>query len=99
MGMCLNKNVIAGLAVVGAGVLLFAPKAIGAVLPLLFLAACPLSMIFMMRGMASGGSCSKGDKQQPQRATMDEIAALRAELQHLRTEQARREEASNPTEP
>lgn len=96
MGMCLNKKVIAGLVAAGVGVVLFAPSAIGAALPLLFLAVCPLSMIFMMRAMSSGGgSCSTGDKEQPQAAAMDEVAALRAEVQHLRTERARREAATS----
>ena len=94
MGMCLNKKVIAGLAAVGVGVLLFAPNAIGAAWPLLFLAVCPLSMILMMRTMSNGDrSCSIGDKQQ-QTTTKDEVVALRAEVQHLRAEQARREAAT-----
>ena len=97
MGMCLNKKVIAGLVAVGVGVVLFAPSAIGAALPLLFLAVCPLSMIFMMRAMPNGGgSGSMGGKQQPQTAAMDEVAALRAEVQHLRTERDRREATTNP---
>lgn len=56
--MRLNKKVIGGLAVVALGVLAFAPNLLGAALPLLFLAACPLSMVFMMRAMsgASGNS-------------------------------------------
>ena len=49
--MRLNMRVIAGLAAVAVGVLLFAPRLAGAALPLLLVAACPLSMIFMMRGM------------------------------------------------
>ncbi len=99
MGMCLNKKVIAGLAAVGVGVLLFAPNAIAAALPLLFLAVCPLSMILMMRAMSNGDrSCSIGDKQHPQTATMDEVAALRAEVQHLRADRARRATATNITE-
>lgn len=101
MGMCLNKKVIAGLAVVGVGVLLFAPNAIGAALPLLILAVCPLSMIFMMRAMSNGESSSstgeEHEPQPPQTATVDEVAALRAEVQHLRTQQASPDVATNPT--
>jgi hypothetical protein len=50
--MCINKKVVIGLA--GAGVVLYlvAPGAIGAALPLLLLAICPLSMIVMMRAMS-----------------------------------------------
>lgn len=56
MKMCFNKKVIAGLAVVGVGVLVFWPSTFGAALPLLVLAACPLSMLLMMwaMGMSRG---------------------------------------------
>lgn len=97
--MCLTKPVIGGLAAVGVGVLLFAPNAIGAALPLLFLAACPLSMIFMMRAMSNGNSsCSTGEEQQTETAAMDEVAALRAEVQHLRTAKARRDTHTTPSD-
>lgn len=63
MGMCFNKRVLVGLGVVALAVFAFAPGLLGAVAPLLFLAACPLSMVFMMRGMnRSGASC--GTEQQ-----------------------------------
>lgn len=42
---CLNPTVLIGLAVVAIFIALFAPKA---VLPLLLLSACPLSMSAMM---------------------------------------------------
>jgi Protein of unknown function (DUF2933) len=51
---CLNWKVIAGLAVVGLGVWVFEPGLMHAVLPLLIAAICPLSMLFMMRGMMAG---------------------------------------------
>ncbi len=54
--MCLNPRVIAGLAVVGVGIWVLAPGLVWTALPLLFVAACPLSMLFMMRGMGSTGS-------------------------------------------
>lgn len=56
--MCMNWKVLAGLAAVGAGIWVFAPNLIGAALPLLFLAACPLSMLFMMKGMGNKASRS-----------------------------------------
>lgn len=92
--MCFNKKVIAGLVVVGLGILAFAPHLIGAALPLLLVAACPLSMLFMMRGMSamSGGkesSCSA--KGAPEATSTDhELAELRAEVERLRAEQAQR---------
>jgi hypothetical protein len=51
---CLNWKVIAGLAAVGLGVWVFEPGLMRAVLPLLVVAICPLSMLFMMRGMMGG---------------------------------------------
>ena len=58
MGMCLNKRVLIGLGVVALGVLAVSPRTFGAVAPLLMMAACPLSMIFMMRTMnRDGASC------------------------------------------
>lgn len=49
--MCFNKQVLIGLGVVALGVLAVAPRLPGAVAPLLLLAACPLSMLFVMRAM------------------------------------------------
>lgn len=92
MGMCFNKKVIAALAAVGVGVWLFAPNALAAALPLLLLAACPLSMILMMRMMP--GMTAKADpvaEGLTQDGSTDELAALRAEVQHLQAENARRE--------
>ena len=53
--MCLNPKVLAGLAVVGVGVFLVAPQAALSILPLLLLAACPLSMLLMGKMMMGGG--------------------------------------------
>lgn len=54
-GMCINWKVLAGVAVVGLGAWVIAPNLIGAALPLLLLAVCPLSMLLMMRGMGGRG--------------------------------------------
>jgi Protein of unknown function (DUF2933) len=48
---CLNPKVLAGLALVGVAVYLIAPNLIAAALPILLLAACPLSMLLMMWSM------------------------------------------------
>ncbi|MDP8930602.1 MAG: DUF2933 domain-containing protein [Actinomycetota bacterium] len=53
LGMCINKKVVAGLAAVGFGIWWLAPGVIGAALPLLLLALCPLSMLLMMKAMGS----------------------------------------------
>jgi hypothetical protein len=51
MKMCLNPKVLAGLAALGVGIYLVAPDLMLAALPILLLAACPLSMLLMMWGM------------------------------------------------
>ena len=45
---CFNPKVIIGLALVAIGIAVFAPNQLAAALPLLLLAACPLSMVIMM---------------------------------------------------
>ena len=56
--MCFDKRVVIGLGVVALGFLAVSPRSLGAVAPLLMMAACPLSMIFMMRTMnLDGASC------------------------------------------
>lgn len=92
--MCFNKKVIGGLAVVGLGILAFAPNLIGAALPLLLVAACPLSMLLMMRAMsgmsgAKNGSCSTKGTDEATSADR-ELAELRAEIVRLRSEQPQR---------
>src|SRR5260221_13876157 len=52
-GLCLNWKVIAGLAIVALGVWVLAPQLLAAALPVLILAACPLSMLLMMRAMGT----------------------------------------------
>lgn len=83
---CLNRNVLIGLGVFAIAIFFAAPGSRG-VLPLLLVAACPLSMIFMMFGMSrvksSGGSCAT-DQIDPQREIElkdAEIARLEAMLQ------------------
>lgn len=56
LGMCLNPRVLAGIAVVIAAIWVLAPQFVAAALPLLLLAACPLSMLFMAKTM--GGDMS-----------------------------------------
>ncbi|MEU0721799.1 DUF2933 domain-containing protein [Streptomyces lavendulocolor] len=104
MKMCLNKNVLIGLGVVAVGLLLLRPTWAVAALPLLILAICPLSMIFMMRGMKgdqgkgqAGSSCGMGSKTQKTGASSaaeteldDQISALQAELRSLKAAQAQR---------
>lgn len=51
MRICLNWKVLAGLAAVGGGIYLIAPDVVVGFLPILLLAACPLSMMLMVRSM------------------------------------------------
>lgn len=81
--MCLDPRVLVGLALVGAAVWVFAPGAILAVLPLLFLAACPLSMVAMMWMMR--GSMSPNGAQD----AASKLASLEREQERLRLEIAR----------
>ena len=87
---CFNWKVIAALAGIGIGLYALAPGAAAAVVPLLVLAACPLSMLLMMRAMGSMGSCkTKHDGE----TNADEVAQLRAEVAELRGERQSRSEA------
>lgn len=59
LGMCFNWRVLVALALIGAAVFVAAPGLGIAVLPLLILAVCPISMIVMavtMGRMGRGGS-------------------------------------------
>jgi len=90
MKMCFNWKVAAGLTAAGAAVFAFAPNLIGAALPLLIIAACPLSMVVMMRAMSGGSSCdtaSNGtDSESNTDTTPSEVARLQAEIDQLRAE-------------
>lgn len=79
---CFNWKIVAALAAAGVGLWAIAPGLATAVLPLLVLAACPLSMVLMMRTMNSTGEgCGR-----PEPAAGEQIQALRAEVAALRAE-------------
>lgn len=81
--MCLNWKVLAGLTVVGVGIYAVAPGLAAAALPILLLAICPLSMLFMMKTMQGDG---RDDGPQ---APETGVALSREErLSRLRAEQA-----------
>lgn len=63
MGMCFNKRVLIGLGVVALAVFAFSPTLLGTLGPLLILAVCPLSMMFMMRAMNRDGTSCRTDQQ------------------------------------
>jgi hypothetical protein len=81
--MCLNRKVLAGLAAVGVGIYFVTPDLVLAALPILLLAACPLSMLLMMWAMRGGPS-------EDQQASQEADAGLMREehLTRLRWQQA-----------
>jgi len=91
-GMCFDWRVIAGLAAVGVAVFILAPGLVAAALPLLLVAACPLSMLLMMRGMGKHDPAA-GVTLAPRFATRDlpterRQAQLRTELASLQARQS-----------
>lgn len=61
---CFNPKVLTGLGIVGLAVLVVAPKAFFAALPLLLLAACPLSMVVMMATMKQSDKDTQPGKEE-----------------------------------
>ncbi len=83
---CYDWRVIVALGAVGVGVLLFAPNLIGGALPLLVLAACPLSMLLMMKAM---GGQAPSTTMSAATKPVDRAEQLRAELAVTRREHDR----------
>lgn len=83
---CYDWRVITALAALGGGVVLFAPGLIGAALPLLIVAVCPLSMMLMMKTM--GGHDQNASPAVAAQPT-DRADQLRTELAASRREQLR----------
>jgi hypothetical protein len=79
--MCLNWKVLASLAVVGVGIYLFAPRLLAEAVPILLLAACPLSMLLMMWAMQHTQGQGQQTPQEPDVGLTREerMAQLRAE--------------------
>jgi len=95
LSMCYDWRVLAGLAGVAVWVWIVAPELILGVLPLLLLAACPLSMVvmvWMMRGQHAGPGTM--DPQTRLAALEHEQARLAAEVARARAEAA----AASPAE-
>ena len=92
MRCCFDQRVWIGLGVLAVGLLIADPRAGWVAVPVLAGLACPLSMLFMMRGMrrdtgataaATGGEPAAGDGTAgADRAA--EIARLRSEIELLK---------------
>lgn len=102
--MKLNTNVIIWAAVGAVGAFLLFPSLFLPALPLLLLAACPLAMVLMMRGMggmaADRGGPGRGSTEPtggPTPAPQDEVVRLRAEVDLLRAQKAVRETGTGTT--
>lgn len=83
--MCFNWKVLAALAAVGAGIFAVAPDLALAALPILLLAICPLSMMFMMRGMQQNGG-EEGERQEAGLTREEQLAQLREQQAALTDE-------------
>lgn len=87
MRMCINKRVVAGLAVVALALLAFSPRTLGALAPVLIMVACPLSMVAMMRGMSG-----RNDQTPAPAADDHQLRELEEEVNRLKAELALRSE-------
>jgi hypothetical protein len=77
--MCLNKRVLVGLGVVAIGLVVLQPGWAVAALPFVILAVCPLSMIFMMRGMNGRNAEAAGSRQGAQPQPFGAFTATKAD--------------------
>jgi hypothetical protein len=90
---CIDWKVVAGLATVALGLFLFQPRLFTAALPVLLVAACPLSMLLMMWGMRGMAQPTPTPTSAPQPVAErqltphEQIAGLRSQLTDLQSAQ------------
>lgn len=77
---CYDWRVLTALAALGIGIYFVVPGLVAAALPLLVLAACPLSMLLMMKAM---GGPQAPSSSAPGAGGVDRVAVLRRELATL----------------
>ncbi len=95
---CLDWKVIVGLAVVGLGIWVAAPTLVGAAVPLLLTAICPLSMLAMAVGMGRGRGMGMAPTTQVQApdAALDDLPALQARRAAIARDIARLDGGASP---
>ena len=104
-GMCLSWKVIASLSAVALGTVVLAPQLALAALPILVVAACPLSCLLMMRRMRTRSNCRTSADSIPGRSLdgavnqEDRIAQLEAEIQRLRVNRVGKSAELQPSGP
>lgn len=87
--LCLNPKVLLALGAVGIGILIVDPGLLARSLPLLLLAACPLSMLVMAWGMKRMGGTATTSQVDPQARLADleaQQAALARQVAQARSE-------------
>lgn len=89
--MCFNWKVLTALAFLGLGVWIAAPGLLGAALPVLVVAVCPLSMLVMMRRMQGDRSATsapeEGRPADLPATQAEQLAELRSQLATIRARQ------------
>lgn len=87
LGMCINKRVVVGVGVIALAVLVLAPRLFAGLAPVLIMAICPLSMVFMMRAVGR-----HDERQPPPTAGERDLRELEEEVNRLKAELALRGE-------
>lgn len=82
--VCLDWRVLVGLVALGVGIYVVAPGAVVAALPILSLAACPLSMLLMMKAMReSPGEAGESRATDDGLTREEQLARMRAQQEIL----------------
>lgn len=89
LGYCLDVRVLVAIALVAVGVLVLAPGLFWTALPVLAILACPLSMLFMMRGRGkmNGQPKSRSAADEPI-SREDQLRGLQDQLAGVESQQA-----------
>ena len=93
MKMCINKKAVVGVAVAALVLLAIAPRFLAGAAPLLVMAICPLSMVFMMRGMSGRDDAAKPEPTSVQPRGRDhDLREMEEEVNRLKAELALRDQ-------